>query len=96
MAFSAHKDADALKEHFEDAATLDHKTDVLVKMIKDSKHFVVFTGAGVSTSAGIPGTIHAPRPPPRQHLLIMTRSVAFLCFPCTSLGIYSIKPLSYR
>lgn len=58
MAFSAHKDADSIKEHFDDEATLDHKTDVLVQMIKASKHFVAFTGAGISTSAGIPGTFH--------------------------------------
>ena len=56
MAFSAHKDPEQLKEHHEDEATLDQKTDVLVALIKASKCFVAFTGAGVSTSAGIPGT----------------------------------------
>lgn len=55
MAHSAHTDPEALKERFEDEATLDHKTDILVRLIKESKYFVAFTGAGISTSAGIPG-----------------------------------------
>ncbi|KAF5670079.1 NAD-dependent deacetylase sirtuin-6 [Fusarium heterosporum] len=33
---------------------IDQQADELVALIKESKHFIVFTGAGVSTSAGIP------------------------------------------
>ncbi|KAF5577535.1 NAD-dependent deacetylase sirtuin-6 [Fusarium pseudocircinatum] len=33
---------------------IDKQTDEIVALIKNSKHFIVFTGAGVSTSAGIP------------------------------------------
>ena len=59
MAWTAHKDPDDVKEIEEDAAALDQKTDQLVQLIKNSKYFVAFTGAGVSTSAGIPGTVPA-------------------------------------
>ncbi|EWY81542.1 hypothetical protein FOYG_15775 [Fusarium oxysporum NRRL 32931] len=33
---------------------IDKQADEIVALIKKSKHFIVFTGAGVSTSAGIP------------------------------------------
>ncbi|KAH7147634.1 DHS-like NAD/FAD-binding domain-containing protein [Fusarium sp. MPI-SDFR-AT-0072] len=33
---------------------IDKQADEIVTLIKKSKHFIVFTGAGVSTSAGIP------------------------------------------
>lgn len=42
----------AAEEHIELAAAIDRKADKLAKQIKNSKHFVVFTGAGVTTSAG--------------------------------------------
>ncbi|CAF4446053.1 unnamed protein product [Adineta steineri] len=42
------------KELFDDQTTLDDKLDKLAEWIKESKHFIVFTGAGVSTSTGIP------------------------------------------
>jgi len=33
---------------------LEPKLKKLAQMIKESKHFVIFTGAGISTSAGVP------------------------------------------
>lgn len=65
-------DSEMKKEYFDDQQTLDDKLDKLAQWIKDSKHFIVFTGiflinyiecilnpiywtgAGVSTSTGIP------------------------------------------
>lgn len=55
MAFSAHKNADEVKEFVDSPADLERKIDLLVNLIRNAKHFVAFTGAGVSTSAGIPG-----------------------------------------
>lgn len=43
-----------LPELIDSKRTLDHKVQKLVKMIKKSKGTVVLTGAGISTSAGIP------------------------------------------
>lgn len=53
MAFSAHKDPDQVKEHFCDEATLDKQAEDVAQLIRKSKHFIAFTGAGISTSAGI-------------------------------------------
>lgn len=65
-------DADMKKEYFDPETTLDDNLDKLAQWVKDSKHFIVFTGmfgnnslfemivcihfsgAGVSTSTGIP------------------------------------------
>ncbi|KAL9624125.1 MAG: hypothetical protein Q9160_001647 [Pyrenula sp. 1 TL-2023] len=43
-----------LTEHREESDVVDRKAQSLVNMIRKSKHFIAFTGAGVSTSAGIP------------------------------------------
>ncbi|KAI1277382.1 NAD-dependent deacetylase sirtuin-7 [Xylaria sp. FL0933] len=51
MASSAARVAEAERE--ESAHALDTKADTLVELIRTSKHFIVCTGAGVSTSAGI-------------------------------------------
>lgn len=42
----------APEERREPADAVDSKADALVDLIKKSKHFIAFTGAGVSTSAG--------------------------------------------
>lgn len=42
----------AAKERREPIAAVDKKAAILVSQIKSSKHFIAFTGAGVSTSAG--------------------------------------------
>ncbi|KAK2592102.1 hypothetical protein QQS21_010208 [Conoideocrella luteorostrata] len=44
----------ASKEHCESADSVSRKAEVLASYIRDSRHFIVFTGAGISTSAGIP------------------------------------------
>ncbi|CAL1288296.1 unnamed protein product [Larinioides sclopetarius] len=43
-----------LKEIEDEPSSLDEKIEKLAQMIKDAKHVVVHTGAGISTSAGIP------------------------------------------
>lgn len=42
----------AAKERREAASAVDKKSATLVKQITQSKHFIAFTGAGISTSAG--------------------------------------------
>ena len=43
-----------LKEFEESDEEIERKTDLLVEMIKNSPHIVFHTGAGISTSTGIP------------------------------------------
>eukprot|EP00928_Gymnodinium_smaydae_P021266 TRINITY_DN18280_c1_g1_i2.p1 TRINITY_DN18280_c1_g1~~TRINITY_DN18280_c1_g1_i2.p1 ORF type:complete len:552 (-),score=66.54 TRINITY_DN18280_c1_g1_i2:61-1716(-) len=53
MAHTAHKDEEMMREHNDAADVLEGKIRNLSHMIRESKRIVVFTGAGISTSAGI-------------------------------------------
>jgi mono-ADP-ribosyltransferase sirtuin 6 len=50
--------AKAAKERREPDEAVDKKADALAALISKSKHFIAFTGAGVSTSAGNSPTVH--------------------------------------
>ena len=47
-------DLEAIEEFEDTPAELEAKIKLLVGMVRDSKHLVAFTGAGISTSASIP------------------------------------------
>ena len=51
---TALKTEEEKREFFDSPDVLDEKCETLAKWIKESKHFVAFTGAGISTSSGIP------------------------------------------
>ena len=53
MANTALNDEDK-KEYFDSPAELDKKVTRLTKMVLEANHLVAFTGAGISTSTGIP------------------------------------------
>jgi len=44
----------AAEEHIESPQAIEKKAQIVADHIKRSKSFIVFTGAGISTSAGIP------------------------------------------
>jgi NAD-dependent SIR2 family protein deacetylase len=54
MADTAIKTEEEKKEYFDTPEELDRKCDLLAQWIRSSDHFVAFTGAGISTAAGIP------------------------------------------
>lgn len=54
MASSAHKTEEEKKEYFDSDEELEVKVTVLAEMVRKSKYFVAFTGAGISTACGIP------------------------------------------
>ncbi len=54
MAFSAHSTDAATKEYFEKPEKLKKHCKRIAELISNSKHVVFFTGAGISTSAGVP------------------------------------------
>ena len=51
---TAHKTDEEKKEYFDSEDILETKIENLAQLILTSKHFIIFTGAGISTSAGIP------------------------------------------
>ena len=54
MANTALKTEEEKKEYFDTPEELDAKVSQLADWIRESSHFTAFTGAGISTSAGIP------------------------------------------
>ncbi|UJR19216.1 hypothetical protein I4U23_022346 [Adineta vaga] len=54
MAYSIADEDPTKKEIIDPPDVLDQKLDQLAEWIRNAKHFIVFTGAGVSTSTGIP------------------------------------------
>lgn len=54
MAHTAHKSEEEKKEFFDPEEVLDDKITKLANLILQSKHFIAFTGAGISTACGIP------------------------------------------
>ena len=54
MAHSAHKTKKEKEELFDSPAVLNKKLDTLAEWIRESGHTIAFTGAGISTGAGIP------------------------------------------
>mmetsp|Transcript_14504 Transcript_14504/g.22511 ORF Transcript_14504/g.22511 Transcript_14504/m.22511 type:complete len:142 (+) Transcript_14504:54-479(+) len=54
MADTAIKDEEEKKEYFDSPQELDRKVDKVAMWILEANHFTAFTGAGISTAAGIP------------------------------------------
>lgn len=54
MADTAIKSEEEKQEYFDSPQELEEKVDRLAMMILSSEHMVAFTGAGISTAAGIP------------------------------------------
>ena len=54
MADTAIESEEEKKEYFDEPDVLDQKVSLLAQMVLSSNHFVAFTGAGISTSSGIP------------------------------------------
>ena len=61
MSKYGHHSERATKEYFDPEEVLISKAEKLAEMIKAAKHFVVFTGAGISTSVGIPDFRSGPK-----------------------------------
>ncbi len=59
MAHTARSKADEA-EYFDSPELLEKKVAKLAQLITDGKYFIAFTGAGISTSTGIPGNQNHP------------------------------------
>jgi hypothetical protein len=54
MVDTAIKSDEEKKEYFDSEEEIEAKVDILADLIEKSNYFVAFTGAGISTGAGIP------------------------------------------
>lgn len=54
MADTAHKKEQDKIEYFDPKEVLDQKVKQVAEIILNSKHFIAFTGAGISTACGVP------------------------------------------
>ena len=54
MADTAIKNEEEKKEYFDSPEVLNEKVKKLAMYVLSAEHFVSFTGAGISTAAGIP------------------------------------------
>ena len=54
MASTALKTEEEKKEYFDSPEELERKVEKLAELVRNSKHMVAFTGAGISTACGIP------------------------------------------
>ena len=54
MADTAFKTDEEKREYFDEPEVLEEKINKLVELIRNSKNMMAFTGAGLSTAAGIP------------------------------------------
>ena len=54
MAFSAIKNEEEKIEYFDEPDVLEEKITKLAELVRNSKNMQTFTGAGISTAAGIP------------------------------------------
>jgi len=53
MASTAIDDPEMMEERYDTDEAIREKVAILANMVRESRHFVAFTGAGISTSAGI-------------------------------------------
>jgi len=54
MSWSAHASEEDAREFFDSEAELDAKVRRMADSLRKAKHAIIFTGAGIATSAGIP------------------------------------------
>ena len=54
MADTALKTEEEKQEYFDEPEVLEQKIEKLAELVRNSKNMVAFTGAGLSTAAGIP------------------------------------------